>query len=161
MPTQMTREEIDAFLDTQRTLVLVTLRRDGAPVAHAMWFTRVGSNLYVDTQRESFKARNCARDNRVCAVVESGERYFDLRGVRIEGRCRRVEDPEELDRVRRAQGEKTARIGSGMEDLPDWFAKSRRRRLDGGSRVVLCIPMDRIVSWDFSKVRDHYSPKDE
>jgi nitroimidazol reductase NimA-like FMN-containing flavoprotein (pyridoxamine 5'-phosphate oxidase superfamily) len=161
MPTQMTREEIDAFLDTQRTLILVTLRRDGAPVAHAMWFTRVGSNLYVDTQSDSFKARNCARDDRVCALVESGERYFDLRGVRIEGRCRRVEDPDELERVRAAQDEKAARIGSGIEDLPDWFAKSRRGRLDGGSRVVLRIPMDRLVSWDFSKVRERYARKGE
>jgi nitroimidazol reductase NimA-like FMN-containing flavoprotein (pyridoxamine 5'-phosphate oxidase superfamily) len=161
MSAQMTREEVDAFLDTQRTLVLVTLRRDGSPVAHALWFARVGTNLYVDTQSDSFKIRNCARDNRVCAVVESGERYFELRGVRIEGRCRRVEDPEELEIVRTAQEAKASRIGSGMEDLPDWFAKNRRQRLDRGSRVVLCIPMDRVVSWDFSTVRDHYARKDE
>ena len=158
----MTSEEIDAFLDTQRTLVLVTLRPDGSPVAHPMWFSRVGSNLYVDTQSNSFKARNSARDDRVCAVVESGESYFELRGVRVEGRCRRVEDAEELERIHSAQESKAARIGSGVEDMPDWFSKSRSQRLERtgkGSRVLLCIPMDRVVSWDFSKVRDHYAGK--
>jgi len=153
----MTPAEIDAFLDTQRTLVLVTLRPDGSPVAHPLWFAKLGDALYVNTRRESLKNRNVSGDARVCAVVEAGDSYFELRGVRVEGRCEPVEDPEEIARVQAAQAEKDRRIGSGMGEMPEWFSESRERRLDRGDRVLLRIPMERVYSWDFSKVRRHYA----
>jgi len=152
----MTPAEIGDFLDSQRTLVLVTLRPDGSPVAHPMWFTKLGDALYVDTKRSSLKHRNLARDDRVCAVVEAGESYFELRGVRVEGRCQEVKDPGEIARTRAAQAEKDARIGSGLGELPAWFAGSREQRLQRGDRVLLRIPMQRVYSWDFSKARGHY-----
>jgi hypothetical protein len=52
---------------------------------------------------------------------------------------------------------KGARIGSGLAELPDAFSESRSRRLARGDRVLLRIPMERVFSWDFSKVRRHYS----
>jgi PPOX class probable F420-dependent enzyme len=153
----MTPGEIELFLRDQRTLVLVTLRRDGSPVAHPLWFVALDGALYVDTRADSLKAANARRDPRVCAVVESGERYFELRGVRVEGRCSAVVDEGELSRVRAARAEKDQRIGSGVEDLPPWFADSRARRLARGERVCLRISMDRVFSWDFARLRGHYA----
>ncbi len=156
MDTAMTAQEIDAFLDGQRTLLLVTLRPDGSPVAHPMWFDRVGNAIYVNTRRDSLKWKNASRDPRVCAVVEAGESYFELRGVRIEGHTESVSDPEEIARVEEAQAEKERRIGSGMGEMPEWFSSSRSQRVGQGDRVIVRIPMERIHSWDFSKVREHY-----
>jgi hypothetical protein len=156
----MTPEEIDTFLLTQRTLTLVTLRADGTPVAHPLWFAKVGDAVYVNTRSDSLKLKNVQRDARACAVVEAGERYFELRGVRIEGRCTRVEDSDEIARVKLAQAEKDERIGSGVEDLPAWFSGSRTNRLERGDRVLLRIPMERVYSWDFSKLRDHYQKEE-
>ena len=155
--TQMTPDEIDAFLETERTLVLVTLRPDGSPFAHPLWFAKLGDALYVNTRRESLKSRNVSRDARVCAVVEAGEDYLELRGVRVEGRCQEVTDPDEVRRAQAAQAEKGERIGSGMGEMPAWFSGSRKSRLDRGDRVLLRIPMERVHSWDFSKLRDHYT----
>lgn len=160
MDTAMTAQEIDAFLDGQRTLLLVTLRPDGSPVAHPMWFTRVGNVVYVNTRRDSLKWKNASKDPRVCAVVEAGESYFELRGVRIEGHTESVNDPEEIARVEEAQAEKERRIGSGMEEMPEWFSASRSQRVGRGDRVIVRIPMERIHSWDFSKVRDRYARAD-
>ncbi len=92
--TAMDAAEIDAFLDHQRTLVLVSLRRDGSPVAHPLWFARVGDALYVNTRRESLKVRNVSRDSRFCAVAEAGESYFELRGVLA--RVSRIVKPDGL-----------------------------------------------------------------
>jgi PPOX class probable F420-dependent enzyme len=155
----MTPAEIEDFLDSQRTLVLVTLRPDGSPVAHPLWFTRVGDSVYVDTRRDSLKWANVARDSRTCAVIEAGESYFELRGVRIEGRAEAVSDPEEIARVEQARLEKQRRIGSGMQELPGWFPESRSRRMRRGRRVLLRIPMQRVYSWDFSKARKHYAQR--
>ena len=155
--TRMSPAEIESFLATQRTLVLVTLRPDGSPVAHPLWFTKLGDAVYVNTRRDSFKQRNLLRDARVCAVIEAGDSYFALRGVRIEGRAEQVEDPEEIARVQAAQVEKEKRIGSGLDEMPRWFSESRARRLDRGDRVLLRIPIQRVFSWDFSKLRSHYA----
>lgn len=155
--TQMTPDEIDAFLESERTLVLVTLRPDGSPVAHPLWFTKLGEALYVNTRRQSLKNRNISQDARVCAVVEAGEAYFELRGVRVEGRCQEVTDPSEIARAQAAQAQKSQRIGSGMDEMPAWFSGSRERRLDRGDRLMLRIPIERVHSWDFSKVRRHYT----
>lgn len=156
MSTEMTSAEIRSFLDAERTLVLVTLRKDGSPIAHPMWFTLVDDGVYVDTRSDSLKVANIAADARVCAVVESGETYFELRGVRIEGRCRLVTHADEIARVHEKQAEKADRIGSGLEGMPEWFADSRSRRLGQGRRALLRIPMERVYSWDFSKARAHY-----
>jgi nitroimidazol reductase NimA-like FMN-containing flavoprotein (pyridoxamine 5'-phosphate oxidase superfamily) len=155
--TQMTPAEIDAFLESERTLVVVTLRPDGSPVAHAMWFAKLGDALYINTRRKSLKSRNVSHDDRVCALVESGESYFELRGVRVEGRCEEVTDDDEIARAQAAQAAKDEAIGSGMREMPEWFEGSRKRRLGQGDRVVLRIAMERVYSWDFAKVRDHYA----
>ena len=57
-----------------------------------------------------------------------------------------------------AQAAKEQRIGSGLDEMPEWFPESRARRLDRGDRVLLRIPMERVFSWDFSKLRRHYTP---
>lgn len=155
--TRMTQEEVHRFLDDERTLVLVTLRPDGAPMAHALWFVRIDDALYVNTRANSIKARNVRLDDRVCALVEAGESYFALRGVRVEGRASLVEDPGEVERVRSAQTAKDVRLGSGLEELPAWFSTSRKTRLARGDRVILRIPMQRVFSWDFGKVEEHYA----
>jgi PPOX class probable F420-dependent enzyme len=155
--TSMTPDEVREFLETQRTLILSTLRRNGAPVSHALWFTYLDDAVYFDTQMQSFKARNIRRDPRVCCLVEAGETYFDLRGVMIQGRCVRVEDPEEVRRVEAAAAKKNARIGSGLEGLPDWFGDNRRERRGRGDRVLLKVPLEKVATWNFGRAREHYA----
>jgi PPOX class probable F420-dependent enzyme len=157
MPTSMTPKEVREFLRAQRTLILSTLKRDGAPVAHALWFTYLDDAVYFDTQSESFKARNIRRDPRVCCLVEAGETYFALRGVMIQGRCAPVEDPAEIARVEAAAAEKSARIGSGLEDLPGWFGENRKGRRARGGRVMLKVPLEKVTTWNFGQARDHYA----
>jgi PPOX class probable F420-dependent enzyme len=153
----MTPEEVREFLENQRTLILSTLKKDGAPVSHALWFTYLEGALYFDTQSQSLKARNIRRDPRVCCLVEAGESYFELRGVMIQGRCTPVEDPGEERRVEAAQAEKSARIGAGLEGMPSWFGESRRKRRGRGARALFKLRMEKVTSWDFGKARDHYA----
>ena len=153
----MTPAEVREFLETQRTLILSTLKRDGAPVSHALWFTYLDGAIYFDTQSASFKARNIRRDPRVSCLVEAGETYFDLRGVMVQGRCVPVEDAEEIRRVETAAAEKDARIGSGIAALPSWFADNRQRRRTAGSRMLFKVPLDKVTTWNFGRARDHYA----
>ncbi|MEE9285380.1 MAG: pyridoxamine 5'-phosphate oxidase family protein [Dehalococcoidia bacterium] len=156
MATSLTPEETKDLLENQRTVILATLKKDGAPVMHALWFTYLDDAIYFNIQEKSFKRKNIARDNRVSCLVEAGETYFELRGVMIQGRCTPVEDAGEMERVQQAMAKKNERIGSGTEELPAYFSESRTRRLSRGDRVTLKVSMDKVTTWDFSKVREHY-----
>ena len=156
MATSMSTDEVDAYLASQRTITLTTLRPDGSPVAHPLWFVKLGESVYFDTRANSLKHKNILDHPRVCAVVESGESYFELRGVRIEGACQPVSDADEILRAQSALEEKDLALGSGMAEMPDWFSKSRSERRSRGDRVMLRISIERVYSWDFSKTRSHY-----
>ena len=157
MATFLSPDEVRDFLESQGTLVLSTVKKDGAPVAHALWFTYLDDAVYFDTQSASFKARNIARDNRVCCLVEAGETYFELRGVMIQGHCVPVEDEAEIARVEAAKERKNQRIGSGLAEMPEWFGDSRTKRRERGARALFKVPMEKVTTWNFGQVREHYA----
>jgi len=157
MNTEMTDAERDHFLHTQRTLVVATTRASGSPVMHAVWFVYVDNAIYINIQRSSFKFKNIMRDARVCALVEDGESYFELRGVSVEANAVEVTDNAEIERVEQAMADKDQRIGSGMEAMPAHFRDSRKQRLGRGDRVLVKIPLERVRTWDFGKAKQHYS----
>ena len=74
----------------------------------------------------------------------------------IEGCATLVEDPDELARVKTAADAKNDRIGSGLEEMPGYFSKNRQQRLERGDRLMIKVPLDRVRTWHFGKVRDHY-----
>jgi hypothetical protein len=150
---------IAPYLENQRALILSTTKKDGAPVAHALWFVYCNGVVYFNIQAKSFKYKNIQRDNRVCCLVESGERYLDLKGVMIQGRCTPVTDPAEVERYEQARQEKNRRIGDGMDGMPEWFHGNRQQRLNRGDRVLLKVPLEKVTTWDFSKVADYYKAK--
>ncbi len=156
MATSMTPEEVSELLENERTLILATTRREGTPAMHALWFTYLDDAVYFNIQASSFKNKNIERDDRVCCLVEAGEKYFDLRGAMIEGRAALVEDPDERGRVQTAADAKNERIGSGLEQMPGYFSKNRQQRLERGDRLMIKVPLDRVRTWHFGKVRDHY-----
>lgn len=160
MNTEMTTIEITSFLNQQRTLIVASTRKEGSPVMHAVWFVYLDNAVYINIQRSSFKFKNILRDPRVCALVEDGESYFELRGISIEGRACEVTDDAEITRVEQAMADKDKRIGSGMEEMPAHFRDSRKQRLGRGDRVLVRIPMEKFRSWDFGKSRSHYTKTD-
>jgi nitroimidazol reductase NimA-like FMN-containing flavoprotein (pyridoxamine 5'-phosphate oxidase superfamily) len=152
----MTAQEIEDFLKNQRTVIVATTRKSGSPVMHAVWFVYLDHAIYINIQRDSFKMKNIQRDKRVCALVEDGESYFELRGVMVEGEAVEVTDDNEILRVQDAQDLKHQRIGSGTENMPAYFEKSREERLKRGDRVLVKIPLTQVRSWDFGKSKSHY-----
>ena len=152
----MTSEETRELLENERTLILATNNRDGSPVMHALWFTYLDDAVYINIQSDSFKNKNILRDDRVCCLVEAGEKYFELRGAMIEGHATPVEDEAERSRVEAAAEAKNERIGSGLEDMPQYFSKNRKQRLDRGARLMIKVPLERVRTWNFGQVREHY-----
>ena len=140
----MTAGEVAALLAASRKLQLATINPDGSPHLVTMFYVMLGGRIAFWTYRASQKARNLARDPRVTCLVETGEEYFDLRGVQVNGVARLVEDPEGVLEIGRG-------VAGGLAGMPgdavdDYVAHAARKR------VGYVVEPVRIASWDHSKL---------
>src|SRR5438270_7146247 len=96
---RMSDEEIRAFLEEQRILQIATIDHDGWPHLVAMWYVLINDQIVFWTYAKSQKAVNLRRDARLTCLVETGERYDELRGVQIKGRAIINDDRETVQRI--------------------------------------------------------------
>ena len=141
----MTAQEVAAFLAGSRKVQLATINRDGTPHLVAMYYVMIDGQITFWTYRSSQKARNLARDPRVTCLVETGEGYFELRGVQVAGRARCVEDPAGVLEIGR--GVAGGMAGVPAEAVEEYVAHAARKR------VGYVVEPARIVSWDHRKLR--------
>jgi PPOX class probable F420-dependent enzyme len=140
----MTAQEVAALLAESRKVQLATINRDGTPHLVTMYYVLIDEQITFWTYRSSQKARNLARDPRVTCLVETGEQYFDLRGVQVQGTVQCIDDPAAVREIGR-------RIAAVMADAPagalqDYVELAARKRLG------YTVSPQRIISWDHSKL---------
>jgi len=140
----MTADETSAFLAGSRKLQLATLNPDGAPHLVTMFYVMRDGQIAFWTYRASQKARNLARDPRVTCLVETGEEYFELRGVQVVGTARCVEDPAGVLEI----GRSVAAVTTGMnaDALAEYTAHTARKR------VGFVVEPLRMISWDHRRL---------
>jgi PPOX class probable F420-dependent enzyme len=71
---QMSRPEMDAFLDQSHTMVVATLRRDGTPQMTTVWYRWDGEAIWMSTNRDRAKYYNMRRDARVTVLIDDPPR---------------------------------------------------------------------------------------
>jgi hypothetical protein len=140
----MTTGEVAALLAGSHKLQLATINADGTPHLVTMFYAMLGGRIAFWTYRAAQKACNLARDPRVTCLVETGEEYFELRGVQVAGLARPVEDQAGIMEIGRG-------VAAGMAGVPagsveDYVAQSARKR------VGFIVEPTRIISWDHSKL---------
>jgi PPOX class probable F420-dependent enzyme len=141
----MTAAEVTGFLDANRKLQLATINRDGTPHLVTMYYVMMDGQITFWTYRSSQKARNLARDPRVACLVETGEGYFDLRGVQVQGVVQITEDPAEVVEIGRRIAAVTLNLHEGLAD--DYVEHTAPKRLG------YIVEPTHIVSWDHSKLQ--------
>lgn len=146
----MSEQEIAAFLDQPRTGVLSTLGADGWPHSVAMWFVPDpdGGALRMWAYRKSQKVVNLERDARCAFMVEAGVAYNELKGILVRGRAEILDDAEETFDIGRALYEIYTLPATGV---PATVAEEELRR-QAGKRKGIVLPLERVASWDHSKL---------
>lgn len=148
---RMSEEELAAFLDEQRTVVLATVGRDGWPHLMPLWYTVRDGELWAWTYARSQKVRNLERDDRVTLQVESGETYDQLRGVMVKARARLHRD---VDTVTAFGLELFARYGGTGELAPE---VEQMVRAQAPKRVAMqFVAAAEPVTWDHRKLGGVY-----
>ena len=140
----MTPAEVAAFLEASRKVQLATINRDGTPHLVTMFYVMQDGQITFWTYRSSQKALNLARDPRITCLVESGNEYFDLRGVSVQGVVRTVEDPAGVLAIGRRIAGVTLNLHEGLAD--DYVEHTARKRFG------YVVEPTRVVSWDHSKL---------
>ena len=140
----MTPEQSMAMLAAGRKLQLASINPDGTPHLVTMYYVLIDGRITFWTYRSSQKARNLARDPRVTCLVETGEEYFDLRGVQVQGTAQCITDPAAVHEI----GRRIATVMSGQpaDGLEEYVARAARKR------VGYAVEPFRIISWDHGKL---------
>jgi PPOX class probable F420-dependent enzyme len=146
---RMTDAEIRNFLGQQRTLQVASINRDGTPHLVAMWYGFIDGNIVFWTYAKSQKVANLRRDPRISCLVESGQKYEELKGVSITGRGELSDDREYVQQVGAAVLPRY-----NMVEIDDGVREVLQRM--GAKRVAITIHPGKIVSWDHTKLGGVY-----
>ena len=148
----MTEDEIRSFLDSARTMILTTIGPDGVPDPVAMWFVlrddgSGSAQIWMRTYAKSQKVTNVRRDPRVAILVESGDRYAELKGVQISGRLELSEDIDTICDI-------AAALLVKYEGLDPAYVDATREayRPTAVKQVAMRLVPERTVSWDHAKM---------
>jgi PPOX class probable F420-dependent enzyme len=96
------RQKILTLLDQHRIMTLATLRPDGWPQATTVGYANDGLTLYFLCGRESQKAANLARDDRVSLTIDHDTpQVMDITGLSMAARATVVVDPAEGEQALR------------------------------------------------------------
>jgi PPOX class probable F420-dependent enzyme len=149
---QMTPGEVAVMLAGGRKVQLATINPDGCPHLVTMYYALVDGKIAFWTYRTSQKALNLARDPRISCLVETGEAYFDLRGVQIQGTVQTITDPDAVYEVGLAIGavmgnaRADAAAGADTAAISEYVVNAARKRYG-----YIVEPV-KVISWDHTKL---------
>jgi PPOX class probable F420-dependent enzyme len=145
---EMTDDEVQAFLQEERTLQVATIDHDGYPHLVAMWFALLDGKIVFWTYAKSQKAVNLRRDPRITCLAEAGESYPELRGVQIKGQAQIIEEAATVQQIGEIIWERMT--GPLNENTRPMVAAQAAKRI-----AVIVKPVE-IVSWDHRKLGGGY-----
>lgn len=147
----MTTAELRAYLDEQRRIIVVTNGSHGLPHPVPMNYGMdVEGRVVITTFRKSQKVKNLERDPRATLLVESGERYAELKSAILYCDAEIIDDPDAI-----VANMALVRAGEAMSGSLSG-AMSEQVRASMAKRVVVRFTPFRTVSWDHAKLGVFY-----
>jgi PPOX class probable F420-dependent enzyme len=144
----MSDAEIEEFLAGRHTMNVATYNHDGTIHLVAMWYGFLDGKPAFWTYGKSQKILNLKRDPRITCLVETGDVYEQLKGVELVGNGVVLEDQDTVQEIgrnvyERYWGELNEAAAGGVAAM-------------GAKRFAVRIDVDKVVSWDHSKLGGTY-----
>jgi PPOX class probable F420-dependent enzyme len=143
---KMSEAEIEEFLRGSKKVQVATLNPDGSPHLTTLFYVVQDGRVAFWTYGRSQKIKNLERDPRITCLVETGDDYFELRGVTISGRADLVTDEDSIRRI----GTAVASCMVDGADLGDIGRDEVERQVK--KRVGVVVVPTRTASWDHRKM---------
>lgn len=94
------RKKILTLLDQHRIMTIATLRPDGWPQATTVGYVNEGLTLYFLCGKDSQKAANLERDDRVSLTIDhDAAQIMEISGLSMAARARLVVDKAEANKI--------------------------------------------------------------
>ena len=98
----MTKQKILGLLDDHRIMTIATLRPDGWPQATTVGYVHEGLTLYFLCGRDSQKAANLARDDRVSLTIDDDtDQLMEITGLSMAAHAKPVADMAKAEEILR------------------------------------------------------------
>lgn len=126
------------FLKKQKILHLATIDSKGTPHLVPVWYKYVGKKFYIGTNTKTSKAKNIAKNNKICFCIDAGV-WSPIDGVMGTGKAKLIKD-----------GDKVKKIASQI--LLRYFktlkGRSAKQLLDQTDCIIEVTPL-RVTSWHY------------
>lgn len=146
---RMTDEALWAFIESQKTVQVATLNRDGSSHLMPLWFALDGRCVILETFTKSQKIKNLERDPRITLLFEDGDEYTQLRGASLYARAELVTELEAVHQFHRMV------IRRNSPDLTDEVIDQVSRSMAAKKTAILIRP-NKTITWDHSKLGGIY-----
>ncbi len=145
---RMSDDETWDFLSNGHTGILTTLRRDGQPISLPVWYAALDRTIYVVTRGN--KVERVRHDARCSFLVESGERWAELRAVHLECRGRVVQADSDLaTAIAEEMDRKYSTYRTSRQAMP---AKTKKHYASAAGATIELSPQGRALPWDNRKL---------
>jgi nitroimidazol reductase NimA-like FMN-containing flavoprotein (pyridoxamine 5'-phosphate oxidase superfamily) len=147
MGIRLTTDQAWEAVESSHTGILTTLRGDGMPIALPVWFAVLNHAITLMTPSGTKKIARIRHDPRASFLVETGEKYVELRGVHLTGRIEIVTDPADTARIEAAVNAKYAAFRPSAGALP-----ASAQAYYAEQAFLRFVPDDRILTWDNARL---------
>lgn len=148
MAITLSAQEQRAFLEGGHTAIMTTIRQDGRPSPVPIWYVMVNGTMYVGTPPAAAKLKHLRRDPRCAILVESGEKWRELRALQWQMKAVILDPGPEADAAEAESERKYAAFRTPFEQMP-LIAQQHY----GASVWIRLEPQGDPVTWDNSKMR--------
>lgn len=145
----MADEEMWDFIESQKSIQIATINKDGSPHLTTLWFAIVDGKIALETFTKSQKVVNLKRDPRIAVLVECGEVYDQLRGVSINATAELVSD------VGRVHELHMAVLRRNTPEIPEDVLEKAVASMVAKKTAILIEP-EKVMSWDHTKLGGVY-----
>jgi PPOX class probable F420-dependent enzyme len=144
----MTDAELQDFIESQKTVQVATINKDGTPHLVPLWFAVIDGEIVLETFTKSQKVVNLERDPRMTVLLEAGEAYEELRGATIYAEAELVRDVDRVHELHMA-------VLTRNTDIPvETLDKVTRGMVPKKTAIV--VKVKRCFSWDHRKLGGIY-----
>ncbi len=141
----MSEDEMWDFIETQKSIQVCTLNKDGSPHLTVMWFAIKDKTIVLETFTKSQKIVNLKRNPQMAVLLEDGSDYNELRGVSINCEAELIDD---YDTVHALHVDVVVRNQEGVTpEQAEEFTREMSKK-----KTVIRVRPQKVMSWDHRKL---------
>lgn len=150
MSIRLSPDEAWEALTQAHTGIFTTLRRDGMPITLPVWFVVIDRQICLAAPSRTKKVARLRHDARASFLIESGERWVELRAVHLTGRCEVLDldaDRALIERIDDALDVKYAKFRGDHAAMPEKTQEHYAART-----FIRFVADPRVLTWDNSRM---------